>query len=443
MAHATLYFPKDFRWGTATAAHQVEGYNTNSDWWQWEQDGHCLNRATSAAAANWWDITTATADLDRAADMGTNAHRLSIEWSRIEPEPSQFSSDALDHYRTLLEQMHARKIEPMVTLHHFSNPIWLVAKGDFQSDVVVDYFQRYTRKVVQTLGHLIPRWITINEPIVYFALRHLQKVFPAPKNGANWQAGIRGLVNMLRCHAAAYHVIKETLPKAQVGIAKHIRPFHPLRPHNPLDRFWTGQLGRAFNEIWLRAHMDGRLRWPLPRLHLPTLANTLDFIGINYYSPSFAKFPSLSADYYPAGTSLSDTGYGAICPAGLRRALHFAHQFGKPIYITENGLPDAADTQRPAFLLSHLHQMWHALNAGIPIMGYYHWSLIDNFEWDRGWTQRFGLIALDEMTQARQLRPSGRLYTEICQQGAISSYQAERFAPALLPQLFPGSPPVA
>ena len=160
MARAQMLFPPDFLWGTATAAFQVEGNNTNSDWWAWEQgDGRILNNHKSGLASNWW--ANAEQDLDIATEMGSNAHRFSLEWSRIEPEPSVFDDAALGRYREILQGMHDRGIEPMVTLHHFSNPLWLVEKGDFGSEVVVDYFRRYTAKVVDVLGDLIPKWITI------------------------------------------------------------------------------------------------------------------------------------------------------------------------------------------------------------------------------------------------------------------------------------------
>lgn len=179
MAHATMNFPSDFLWGTATSAYQVEGNNTNSDWWPWEAaEGSILEDQRSGRACDWWE--NAEADLDLAAGLGTNAHRLSLEWSRIEPEPSVFNEAALDRYRQILQAMHDRGIEPMVTLHHFSNPLWLVEKGDFSSDVVVDYFKRYASRVATALGDLVPKWITINEPMVYIFLRYLSADFPAP-----------------------------------------------------------------------------------------------------------------------------------------------------------------------------------------------------------------------------------------------------------------------
>lgn len=436
MPRATFHFPPDFLWGTATAAHQVEGHNTNNDWWAWEQAGHTL--APSAAACNWWDLPTAVADLDRAADLGNNAHRLSLEWSRIEPEPSVFDEAALDQYRALLQAMHDRGLEPMVTLHHFTNPLWLVEKGDFQNSLVVDYFQRFTKKVVERLGDLIPKWVTFNEPVVYFYMRHLAKLFPAPTDGAGWVAGLRGLRHMLASHAAAYHTIKEKYPQAQVGVAKQLRPFEAWTNGRAPDRWWARQLGWGFNEAWMQAMQTGSLRWPIGRGHIPHLAGTFDFVGINYYTRNLVRFGQLPTAEWPAGTLLSDDNYGEIYPAGLYWAIHYATRFQKPIYITENGLPDHADKQRAAFLITHLHQIWRAISFNYPVMGYYHWSLVDNFEWERGWSQRFGLYELNPETQERTLRDSGRLYAEISRAYAITTPMIERYAIHLVPTLLPG-----
>ena len=179
MVQAKMTFPPDFLWGTATSSHQVEGNNKNNDWWQFEQQGgNILEGGQSGLACDWWQ--NAESDLDLAAEMGTNAHRISLEWSRIEPQPSSFDNDALDRYREILQAMLDRGIEPMVCLHHFSNPQWLVEKGDFSSDLVVDYFGRYTAKVVSKLGDLVGKWLTINEPMVYVFLRYLDGKFPSP-----------------------------------------------------------------------------------------------------------------------------------------------------------------------------------------------------------------------------------------------------------------------
>jgi beta-glucosidase len=443
MAKATFHFPADFLWGTATAAHQVEGNNTNSDWWPWEQQPHSiLNGHRSGITCNWWE--NAEADLDLAADMGTNAHRLSLEWSRIEPEPGAFDREALARYRAILQAMWARGIEPMVTLHHFSNPIWLVEKGDFSSRLVVDYFQRYVSQTVAVLGDLVPKWITINEPMVYLLMRYIEAVFPVPQQ-RGWAAAMTALQNMLRCHAAAYQAIKTQYPQALVGVAKHFRPIEAPANGRRLDRWWARQLDWLFNDLWLNSMVDGRLRWPAGRGTLPHLAGSFDFVGINYYSRSLTRFPPrpgrlYERDHGPEAV-MSDGNFSELYPAGLFQVIKKAVAYQKPIYITENGLPDASDRLRPGFILTHLREIWRAINFSFPVMGYYHWSLIDNFEWDRGWTQRFGLIALDVETQERRLRSSGRLYTEICRKGAFDSDMTERYAPELMNSLFPGERP--
>lgn len=442
MAKAVMTFPRDFLWGTATASYQVEGNNRNSDWWDWEQEpGHILENQRSGLACNWWE--NAEADLDRAAEMGTNAHRLSVEWSRIEPEPSVFDRAALDRYREIVQGMVDRGIDPMVTLHHFSNPLWLVEKGDFNSNIIVEYFQRYTDRVVDALGDLVNKWITINEPIVYLYSRYLLTDFPQSERSGFW-GGREAVRQMLRCHAAAYHTIKEKHPEAQVGVAKNMPIIEATPKNNRLDRWWATRLSRMYNDAWLNAVADGRLRWPFGRGRIENLAGSYDFIGINYYTRFYVKFPPrkevIEREWGPEAV-VSDGDYGEIYPYGLYRVIRQVLRYKKPIYITENGLPDCEDKYRSGFILDHLRQIWHAISWCYPVMGYYHWSLIDNFEWDRGWTQRFGLIAMDQETQERAWRPSAHLYQEICQSYSISSDMAEKYAPDMLPVMFPGKAP--
>ncbi len=441
MVKATMTFPSDFRWGTATAAYQVEGSNTNSDWWLWEQaEGHILENQKSGLASNWWE--NAEADLDAAAAMGTNAHRLSLEWSRIEPQPSVFDNKALDRYRQILQAMRDRGIEPMVTLHHFSNPIWLTEKGDFNTRLVVDYFQRFTAKVVDTLGDLIPKWVTINEPMVYIIMRYLNGRFPEPQQ-KGWGAAFKATRNLLRCHAAAYQTIKERYPQAEVGIAKNMTILEP-KADRFLNRWWARRASWIYNEAWWEMLVDGRFHRPFGRGIVDGLADSFDFIGINYYTRVYLKFPPrgrLWEEEWGPDAVVSDGNYGEVYPAGLFQVIKSVLKYDKPIYITENGLPDVEDRLRPSFLITHLREIWRAISFCFPVMGYYHWSLVDNFEWDRGWTQRFGLIELNPETQERKLRESGRLYGEICRSGSVSSDMTVQYAPELIDTIFPGKTP--
>lgn len=437
-----MIFPPDFLWGTATSSHQVEGDNRNNDWWVWEQQpGAVLHGERSGRASDWWE--NAERDIEAAAEMGTNAHRLSLEWSRIEPEPGKFDSAVLQRYRHILQTMHQYGIEPMVTLHHFSNPLWLVEKGDFNSQIVVEYFQRFTAMVVQELGGLVPKWITINEPMVYVFMRYLNGRFPPPQK-TGLSAAMRAVRNLLRCHTAAYHTIKEHYPLAQVGVAKNMLILEARPGGSRLERWWARQVAWLFNEMWMESMVNGRFYWPVGRQSVKGLTNSFDFVGVNYYTRFYVKFPPGKEMVYVSqepGVVISDGGYGEVYPTGMYQVIKESLRYKKPIFITENGVPDAADKIRPSFLLTHLREIWRAINFNYPVMGYYHWSLVDNFEWDRGWTQRFGLIEIDPETQERRWRESGRLYSEICHSQSLSSEMAERYAPELLKTIFRGEAP--
>ena len=213
-----------------------------------------------------------------------------------------------------------------------------------------------------------------------------------------------------------------------------------------LDRWWADRLTSIFNHAWLKAMATGRLQQPFGRGTIKGLAGTFDFIGINYYTRNIVRFPPGKGHYRRnmgrrmrwSATAVT----GRCIPTVLYRAIRQVLPYKKPIYITENGLPDREDRLRPAFILDHLRQIWHALSFCFPVMGYYHWSLVDNFEWERGWTQRFGLIAMDEKTQERTWRPSGRLYREICHSYSISSDMTARYAPHWWTLCFPARHPL-
>ncbi len=442
MVKAKMIFPPDFLWGTATSSHQVEGNNVNNDWWAWEQNnGRFPQNQRSGVACDWWQH--AEADLDRAAELGINAHRISIEWSRVEPEPSVFNQAALDRYREILLGMIKRRIEPMVALHHFTNPMWLVEKGDFSSDIVVEYFRRYTAKVVQALGDLVPKWITFNEPMVYFFSRYLTDGYPEPQH-RGMQAGFTAVCHMLQCHAVAYHTIKEAQPQAQVGMAKNMPVFQAAPGRGAVSKWWARQVDYLFNECWLQSMETGRVKRPFGSGTIKNLAGAYDFIGINYYTRFYVKLPpgkEFISREWGEDAIVSDGHYGEVYPAGLYQMIKRTQKYNKPIYITENGIPDQADKIRPGFILAHLREIWRAINFCFPVMGYYHWSLVDNFEWTEGWCQRFGLIEMNPETQERTIRDSGRLYQEICQNYEISSDMVAHYAPELMSVLFPGEKP--
>ncbi len=441
MVQATFHFPRGFLWGSATAAHQVEGNNTNNTWWAWEQEaGHILNGDKSGLACDWWGGRWRE-DFDRAAETGQNAHRFSIEWSRIQPTPDRWDESALEHYREMARGLIERNMTPIATLHHFSDPLWLAEMGSWENDAVVKYFETFVRKTVEALKEYITMWVTINEPNIFAALAYQQGQFPPGKK--DFSAAKTVIANLLRAHAVAYHAIHQIQPQARVGIAPQYLSIHPKTSWSPLDRWVAGIMANVMNEAIPRTLRTGLLTLPGTRLNLPETKNTLDFIGIQYYTREYISFDLRKAGdlfihrSYRADAEKSDNNWLANEPEGMYEALQWARQFNVPIIITENGVNDRDDHLRPRYLVQHLHQVWRAANQSIPVKGYFHWSLVDNFEWERGWTQRFGLWELDVETQARRKRSSVDLFAEICRQNAISTEIVTRYTPQLLGTLFP------
>ena len=443
MPGRVLAFPEGFRWGVATAAHQNEGNNVNNDFWAWEQVlGHVVDFSTSGLACDWWN--RAEEDFDRAAAMGLNTLRLSVEWSRIEPRPGVWDNAAIDRYRHMLQGLHARDLEPMVTLHHFTSPLWLAEQGGWTNKEVVPRFERFASKVVETLGDLCRTWCTINEPAIYSLQAYLlSKWTPGV---ANLRNVIRVMRNQVKAHAAVYHAVHRQQPDAQVGIVKHLAIFDPANPASIADRCVTALRDQLLNQRLMDAVTEGRLKPPLGLgifRHMPAV-NSNDFIGINYYGRYPLRFDlGAAATFFAAETEVPrETAWPKpwttreIYPAGLQRVLVRLARYGRPLYITENGFADADDRTRPAFILTHLAAVQRAIHQGADVRGYYHWTLVDNYEWVEGWSTRFGLIALDPATQVRTSRCSAHLYNEIAQANAITEEMVEKYAPQVMDQVF-------
>ena len=432
MPRATFNFPAGFLWGTATAAHQVEGNNVNNDWWAWEQEaGHIHDGDLSGKACDWWGGRWRE-DFDRAQDGWQNTHRFSVEWSRIQPEPDRWDEAALDRYRQMLLGLRERNITAMVTLHHFTNPMWLAEIGGWENEAVVDLFAAYVGRTVEALKSHCQLWVTINEPNVYMNGAYLGDGFPPGKN--DQKTALKVLLNMVKAHAAAYQVIHDLQPDAQVGVAHHWRGFQPANK-GPLTGYLSKLHHKAFNDAFAHSLKTGKFDAVMLKADVPQAKDTQDFLGLNYYTRDLIKFDlrksgALFSDrYYPKDALLSETGFLANDPHGFQEAIKWADKFGLPIYITENGCDDSQDDFRRRYLLEHLQAMWHMLTNNIPIKGYFYWTLVDNFEWERGWSQRFGLWGLDPQTQIRTKRKSADLYAEICRTNAITSEAVEKFAP--------------
>ncbi len=448
MPAASFHFPKGFLWGCATAAHQVEGNNTNNNWYRWEQEGRTKHK--SGLACDWWGGRWKE-DFDRAAEAGQNAHRLSVEWSRIQPAPDRWDEEALERYRAMLRGLHERGMTPLVSLHHFTDPLWVYEMGDpstgsgrgWENEAVVPLFEKFVRKTVEALKEYCTLWCTINEPNVYALSGYLSGDFPPGKQDN--KLAMRVLANLLRGHAAAYRAIHEIQPEARVGYALHYRPQAPAHPASPLDRLMRNIRYSGINLGFPSGISTGVMRTPLGNFRVPEAKGTQDYLGLNYYSVDTVAFDLrrprelFSRAYYPKEADLSPTGFIANIPEGLFQSIRWAqHTYPNlPILITENGVEDPDDRLRPRYLAQHIHQMWRAVNFNWPVKGYFHWSLVDNFEWERGWTQRFGLWGLDPETQQRIRRPSVDLYAAICRENGLTSEMVQQYCPEVFEKMFP------
>jgi beta-glucosidase len=380
-----MRFPNGFLWGAATAAHQIEGNNVHNDWWRAEQAGRLPHR--SAEACDSWNRWPE--DVKLLTEMHLNAYRLSVEWARIEPAQGRFDQDALDNYRRQLETLKSVGIEPLVTLHHFTNPTWLADQGGWSNPDVVPRLAQYADHVARQFGDLVSWWVTINEPSILGLKGYIEGSWPPHR-----PRDLRGYVRLLRhaasAHALARRAIKAAHAEAQVSLAFALWPMEALRPWSPIDQ----SMARLGDWLW-----QGRvLRRTLP---------TLDWIGVNYYSRNLVGWP------WPKSVAMTGerTDFGwEIYPQGLYDVLRRVGGYRKPVVITENGIADADDDQRPGYLVAHLRQILRAVSDGVDVRGYMHWSLLDNFEWAEGYNQKFGLATRD-----RQLRPSAQLYGQIAQ----------------------------
>ncbi len=422
-------FPKHFLWGAATSSHQVEGNNTHNDWWEWEQTRP--PQARSGLACDQWNRFED--DFKLAQTLGHNAHRFSIEWSRIELQEGQFDSVALDHYATVIRSLKSKGMEPIITLHHFTLPLWVARQGGWASAKTPELFARYAQKVTEALGGDVRYWMTLNEPVVY--------TYKSYTTG-EWPPGIKSdtepfkvFENLLLGHVLAYERIKETYAQnhwkePRVGIAQNVLIFKAYSDFSLLDCIAMRLRHWMFNHLFVQALVRGKARCiGLFNIHLPK-ANTLDFIGLNYYTRDFVRhhgfgFPGILGQVCAASVKQNqrmgkdNVLSWEIYPKGLRTFLKDFSRYQLPLLVSENGIATNDDAERSEFIVEHLKAMAQAIKKGAPVIGYLYWSLLDNYEWADGFVPRFGLIEVNYSTQKRTVRESARKFEEIIRSGKL------------------------
>lgn len=403
-----------FFWGAATSAHQVEGGNYN-DWTEFEKRN--ANRLAQIAKNKTWPdfilksypnplqkenyisgracdhYNRFREDFDTAESLGHNAHRFSIEWSRVEPEEGRFDEKEVAHYRDVVKALRDRSLEPFVTLWHFTLPEWLAGKGGVLNKNFPVYFRRYVQKVVSVLKDNVTFWITVNEPEIYSLNSYLRNVWPPQKKSVfHFYVALGKIV---KAHRLAFRAIKELSPRAQVGASLNLTYFESAG--GIINNF----LKQTADRIW-----DFRF---LNRAH-----GELDFIGLNYYFHNRINYGFNKNE----NAAVSDLGW-EIYPEGIYQMLSSLKKHGKPVYVTENGVADAEDACREKFIGDHLKWIKKAADDGVDVRGYFHWSLTDNFEWDKGFWPRFGLVEVDYRTMEHKTRPSALAYKKIMENSGL------------------------
>jgi len=422
-------FPKDFVWGVSSAAHQVEGghQDINSFGW-WEQqtrvDGKptIVNNDKSGLACDHWNRYPE--DIKLMKDLGVDAYRFSVSWSKIMPQKGVVDTSALNHYKNVCDSLLAQGIKPMVTFHHFTHPLWFQEMGAFEKEENIKYFVDFSETVYLALQGRVKEFCTINEPSVYIFDAYFAGNFPPGYSNPELAAVV--LENLIKAHVQVYNRIK-SLPGGEdtkIGMVKNMMQMDPMSEWNLLDNVMKYFADANYNEVVLETFKSNHYHFFMPTMvdHQSIIegANkSLDFIGLNYYSHYAFDFTgdldeSLEPIPYPHEV-MTDMDYG-IYPEGIYRAIKRISKLGVPIIITENGLADDKDNRRAGFIDTYLYAVSKAIADGYDVRGYYYWSLMDNFEWNFGYGPRFGLYHVDFNTQERTLTKGARKYMEIIEQ---------------------------
>jgi beta-glucosidase len=389
---AARRFPEGFLWGTATAAHQVEGGNWNNDWWEWEHALESPCQEPSGDACDHWHRYPE--DIRLCADLGFGAYRFSLEWSRIEPEEGEFSRSALEHYRRMCATCHEHGLEPIVTFHHFTTPRWVAARGGWVEPSTADRFARFCERAAVHLGDLIAWACTLSEPNIVATMGYLYGIFPPGKRDADLRRRANDV--LIAAHDKAAEAIHAGPGSAPVGLTLAMFDYQAVDGGH--------------------AERDGYLR-DMEDVFLEAVRGD-DFLGIQCYSRlRIGPQGLLDPDRSVRITQMGYEFWPEALEATIRRAWDVTG--GVPLLVTENGIATEDDAERIEYVRRALSGVLGCLADGIDIRGYVYWSLLDNFEWILGYGPTFGLVAVDRQTQARTAKSSARWLGAVARANAL------------------------
>ncbi len=402
-------FPEGFYWGAATASYQVEGGIENTDWAEAARQGRVPECGPACDHYNRYE-----ADFDLAKSLGHTAHRLSVEWSRIEPVPGEFDEGEIAHYRLVLQALHVRGLKPYITIWHFTQPLWFSESGSFERADAPAIFARYAAYVVAQLGDLCADFSTMNEPNVFASNGWLRGSWPpfkrfsltdkvsitnsgkmldsrASRGIAPMFTYLRVMKNLARAHNAAYAAIKAVSPATAVSFVHHVIVFDANgNPFNTLK-------AKIANYLWTYKFMN-------------RVARQCDAIGLNYY------FYTQFGDKRVWKKTDMDWNFA---PEHIYDALMMLAHYKKPLFVSEGGVADATDAMRADYIRGQVLGTWRAIQAGADVRGHMYWSLLDNYEWALGFKMRFGIVHVDFDTQVRTPHPSAYVYKQICESNSV------------------------
>ncbi|SFR72289.1 glycoside hydrolase family 1 protein [Anaeromicropila populeti] len=428
-----IHLPQDLLMGTACASVLCEGGNKNTNWYKWSEEGKVRDGSSVLRGTDHWNKYPE--DISLMKKMGMNSCNMSIEWSRIFLERKKIDKEAIKHYRNEISMLLENGITPIITLHHFSNPQWFDDMGGWAADSADIIFLEFVQVVIENFGDLIQDWITFNDANIYLISAYLWGWFPP--GDCNLKVMLKSMKNIVKAHIESYKKIhkirkeKNFKGNTNVGFALHFRKYTPIK-NNVLNR-WATKLASSFAQGMITEALTtgkftffiGNGNYPLGR------GKYYDFIGVNHWTRSFVKFKfNIKNLFFEFQNSNGEKYTGAMepYPAGIFEiSKELFDKYKAPIYIMQNGLKETVDHKRGQIICENLKYTERLIKEGVPVKGFYVWSLTDLFETMEGEKGKLGLIEINYETQERIIKPSGYFYGDACRNKGVTKEMLEKY----------------